>query len=169
MFCCASLAVHSLSRFQLENSILELLVDNLTRLNESEESDRQGVFHILGAYECSQNRGFRLTIGLGIFENILGFDPKLATPLVQNTKILSWLLTRIKAKTHDDNRGYAAELLSILMQNNQENRLALCKEDGIEVCLTVVSVGETSCELYQDPRLTSSRCLVIQETRSSRC
>jgi hypothetical protein len=33
---------------QLENSILELLVDNLGRLNESEESDRQGVFHILG-------------------------------------------------------------------------------------------------------------------------
>lgn len=34
--------------FQLENSILELLVDNLKRLNETEESDRQGVFHILG-------------------------------------------------------------------------------------------------------------------------
>jgi len=50
MLCFALVAVHSLSRFQLENSILELLVDNLTRLNESEESDRQGVFHILGAY-----------------------------------------------------------------------------------------------------------------------
>jgi hypothetical protein len=36
--------------YQLENSILELLVDNLTRLNEKEESDRQGVFHILGTY-----------------------------------------------------------------------------------------------------------------------
>ena len=35
---------------QLENSILELLVDNLKRLNEEEESDRQGVFHILGMY-----------------------------------------------------------------------------------------------------------------------
>jgi beta-catenin-like protein 1 len=35
---------------QLENSILELLVDNLGRLNETEESDRQGVFHILGMY-----------------------------------------------------------------------------------------------------------------------
>lgn len=33
---------------QLENSILELLVDNLKRLNEEEESDKQGVFHILG-------------------------------------------------------------------------------------------------------------------------
>lgn len=38
---------------QLENSILELLVDNLSRLNETEESDRQGVFHILGT--CALN------------------------------------------------------------------------------------------------------------------
>lgn len=29
---------------QTENSIFELLVDNLGRLNEEEESDRQGVF-----------------------------------------------------------------------------------------------------------------------------
>lgn len=36
------------SLLQLEQSILELLVDNLPRLNESEESDRQGVFDILG-------------------------------------------------------------------------------------------------------------------------
>lgn len=33
----------------MENSIFELLVDNLGRLNEEEESDKQGVFHILGA------------------------------------------------------------------------------------------------------------------------
>ncbi len=32
----------------MENSILELLVDNLARLNEEEESDKQGVFHVLG-------------------------------------------------------------------------------------------------------------------------
>jgi len=37
-----------LSWNQVENSILELLVDNLSRLNEEEESDRQGIFHVLG-------------------------------------------------------------------------------------------------------------------------
>ena len=41
-------AIRKLIIDQLENSILELLVDNLARLNENEESDRQGVFHILG-------------------------------------------------------------------------------------------------------------------------
>ncbi|KAJ6485071.1 Catenin-beta-like protein [Mycena vitilis] len=106
----------------LENSILELLVDNLTRLNEAEESDRQGVFHILG-----------------IFENVLGFNPELSTQLVAKTSILPWLLTRVQSKTHDENRGYAAELLSILLQNNRANRLELAKKDGVETFLKVLS------------------------------
>ncbi|KAF7352752.1 DUF1716 domain-containing protein [Mycena venus] len=106
----------------LENSILELLVDNLTRLNEAEESDRQGVFHILG-----------------IFENVLGFNPDLSTQLVAKTSIMPWLLTRIQSKTHDENRGYAAELLSILLQNNRPNRLELGKKDGVETFLKVLS------------------------------
>ncbi|KAF5390661.1 hypothetical protein D9757_002762 [Collybiopsis confluens] len=106
----------------LDNSMLDLLVGNLKRLNEKEESDRQGIFHILG-----------------FFENILGFDPILAAELVSKTDILSWLLERIQAKLHDENRGYAAELLSILLQNNQANRVELGKKDGIETMLKVVS------------------------------
>ena len=31
---------------------MELLVDNLSRLNEDEEADRQGVFHVLGQDTC---------------------------------------------------------------------------------------------------------------------
>lgn len=34
--------------FKLENSIMELLVDNLSRLKEEEEADQQGAFHVLG-------------------------------------------------------------------------------------------------------------------------
>ncbi|KAJ8698451.1 hypothetical protein PTI98_005159 [Pleurotus ostreatus] len=106
----------------LANSILELLVENLSRLNEAEESDRQGVFHILG-----------------IFENILGFNPSLATDLVSKTKILAWLLKRIESKQHDENRGYAAEILSILLQDNPPNRVEFGKQDGAEVSLKVLS------------------------------
>ncbi|KAG6902221.1 hypothetical protein C0995_002853 [Termitomyces sp. Mi166 len=106
----------------LENSILELLVDNLSRLKESEESDRQGVFHVLG-----------------IFENVLGFNPRLSIKLVGKTTILSWLLARIQSKIHDENRGYAAELLSILLQDNQQNRQEFGKQDGVEVTLKTLS------------------------------
>lgn len=57
------------------------------------------------------------------------------------TAILDWILKRIQSKTHDENRGYAAELLSILLQNNRSNRLQLAKKDGIEIMLKVLSVS----------------------------
>ncbi|KAF6762278.1 Catenin-beta-like protein [Ephemerocybe angulata] len=106
----------------IENSIFELLVDNLGRLNEAEEGDRQGAFHILG-----------------IFENILSVNPELAPQLVSKTKILPWLLNRVQAKAHDENRGYAAELLSILLQSSVPNRIAFSKADGVETLLKVLS------------------------------
>ncbi|KAL9712906.1 hypothetical protein Ac2012v2_004146 [Leucoagaricus gongylophorus] len=106
----------------VENSILDLLIDNLKRVNEAEESDRQGLFHILG-----------------IFENLVGLNPDLATVLASNSRLLPWLLNRIQAKTHDENRGYAAELLSILLQNNSGNRLQFGQKDGVETVLKVLS------------------------------
>ena len=41
---------------------------------------------------------------------------------------------------HDENRSYAAELLSILLQDNRPNRLELGKKDGVEIMLKVLSV-----------------------------
>ncbi|TBU32778.1 Catenin-beta-like protein [Dichomitus squalens] len=115
-------ALKQLIESLLANSILELLVDNLSRFNEAEESDRQGIFHVLG-----------------IFENILGFNPELSTQLVSKTKILSWVMTRIESSRHDENRGYAAEILSILLQNNRPNRLELGKLNGVESILKILS------------------------------
>ena len=60
---------------------------------------------------------------------------------MSKTSILKWLLKRIEGKKQDENRGYAAEILSILLQNNRDNRLALCKNDGVETMLKVLSVG----------------------------
>lgn len=124
---------------KLENSILELLVENLKRFNETEESDRQGVFHILG--KCSTHCAFASGSSVpGIFENVLGFDPALSNQLVSKTNFLPWLLDRIQAKIFDENRGYAAEILSILLQDSTENRLQLGKHDGVETFLKVLSV-----------------------------
>ncbi|KAF9268022.1 DUF1716-domain-containing protein [Marasmius fiardii PR-910] len=115
-------ALNSLIESLLENSILELLVDNLKRLHEEGESDRQGVFHILGT-----------------FENILSFNPSLATQLVSKTDFLPWVLERIQAKPFNENLAYAAEILSILLQDNQTNRQTLGEKDGIDVLLKVLS------------------------------
>lgn len=46
-----------ISAAQIENQILDLLAQNLHRLNDVEESDGQGMFHTLGQFtpmlECS--------------------------------------------------------------------------------------------------------------------
>ena len=102
---------------------MELLVDNMKRFNEAEEADRQGIYHVLG-----------------IFENFVGSQPLLAERLVLKTNLLPWLLNRTQSKTHDENRGYSAELLSILLQGSQLNRIELGRRDGVEILLNVASV-----------------------------
>lgn len=100
------------------------MVENLSRLNEEEEADRLGVFHVLG-----------------ILENVLAFNPDISKTLVKETKTLSWTLKRIQSPSQDDNRGYAAELLPILLQNDRENRIAYGKDDGVEISLKILSVS----------------------------
>ena len=77
-------------------------MQNLGRLNEQEESDRQGVFKILG-----------------IFENIISLEPKYAQDIALKTDILPWLLKRLQVKGFDANIGYASEILSILLQDDR--------------------------------------------------
>ena len=61
---------------------------------------------------------------------------------MSKTTVLPWLLKRIEAKQHDGNRVYAAEILSILL-DNRPNRLAFGKADGVETTLKVLSVSMT--------------------------
>jgi len=86
-----------------------------------------------------------LTSQVGIFENALGFSPQLSARLVSDTAILPWLLARVSAKSHDENRGYASEVLSILLQDNKANRLLLGAKGGVETLLKVLSVSDRSC------------------------
>ncbi|EEB98282.1 hypothetical protein MPER_02238 [Moniliophthora perniciosa FA553] len=58
---------------------------------------------------------------------------------VPDIDFLSWILTRIRAKKFDENCGYPAELLSILRQDNANNRWALGAKDGVETLLKVIS------------------------------
>ncbi|KAI8148878.1 Catenin-beta-like protein [Fennellomyces sp. T-0311] len=106
----------------LENELLELLVQNLDRLDEKEESDRQGIFKILG-----------------IMESLLGLDPQLAERIALKTEIMPWLLKRIQGKGYDSNRGYASEILSILLQESRDIRLKLAELDGVDTLLRALS------------------------------
>lgn len=89
-------------------------MQNLARMDEKEESDRQGVFKILG-----------------IFENVISLDPKYADDIALKTDIVPWLLKRLQTKGFDSNIAYTSEILSILLQDNR----------GTDTLLIVLSLG----------------------------
>ncbi|KAI9262929.1 Catenin-beta-like protein [Helicostylum pulchrum] len=106
----------------LENELLQLLVQNLARLDEKEETDRQGVFKILG-----------------ILENVISLEPKYAQDIALKTDILPWLLKRLQTKGFDANIAYTSEILSILLQNDRDIRLKVGELDGIDVLLRALA------------------------------
>ncbi|WRT63378.1 uncharacterized protein IL334_000283 [Kwoniella shivajii] len=106
----------------LNNSLLDLLVSNLSRLDEDEETDSQGVFQILG-----------------VFENLLSFMPPLSEQIVSETNLLPWLLKRIQKKEYESNKQYASEILAILLQDNRDIILKLGELDGMDTLLQALS------------------------------
>lgn len=99
------------------------MVSNLDRLNEEEDADRQGVFQTLG-----------------VFENLLSFMPPLAAQIGESTSVLDWLLRRIRKEGFDSNKQYAAEVLSILLQNSASNASKMVALEGIDTLLLILSV-----------------------------
>jgi beta-catenin-like protein 1 len=87
--------------------VVELLAQNLARMDEEAESDRAGVYHVLGVIEnlCSQH---------SIAEDMGA----------QNEGLLKWLLARIRKKERrvSQNMQYAAEILAILLQSSTKTR-----------------------------------------------
>jgi beta-catenin-like protein 1 len=108
---------------QLNNSLLDLLVANLSRLDEKEDTDSQGVFHILG-----------------VLENLLSFMPPLAEQIVENTTLLPWLLKRVSQKAYDSNKQYASEILSIILQEGRSIALKVGELEGVDTFLQIVAV-----------------------------
>lgn len=86
----------------------ELLVQNLSRLDESNDEDAQGVHNTMA-----------------IFENILEIQAEISIHLCEKTYLLSFLLNRLRVKTFDANKLYCSEILSILLQSDIKNRKIL--------------------------------------------
>ena len=55
----------------------------------------------------------------------------------QRTKLLRWLLGRVRQREFDSNKQYASEVLAILLQSSPTNQQALVDADGIELLLQV--------------------------------
>jgi beta-catenin-like protein 1 len=99
----------------LQYSLIELLVQNLSRFNDDSsagsaengaysevniESDATAIYHLLG-----------------LVENIISLRPGLAADFLSEPTFATWLLRRMSRKgAYDQNKGFAGELLGVLMQ-----------------------------------------------------
>ncbi|KAI1734217.1 Catenin-beta-like protein [Xylaria scruposa] len=105
--------------------LLSLLVSNLERLDETQETDRGGVYR-----------------ALGIIENLCGRTIT-AERVAKEEGLLKWLLRRIQKKEEGggvtQNKQYAAEILAILVQNSAKNRRKLASLDAADIMLQLVA------------------------------
>jgi len=108
----------------LSKQICALLVQNLERMDETVKEEANGVH-----------------TSLGIFENIMELRPDVVVD-VGKQGLIQWLLKRIKAKIpYDGNKLYSSEILSILLQNNEENRALVGEIGGIDILLQQLAVN----------------------------
>lgn len=100
-----------------------LLVQNLDRLDEQVKEESDGVHNTLA-----------------IFENLTEIHPEMCREAAEQG-LLQWLLKRLRVKMpFDGNKLYCSEMLSILVQDNNENRLLLGTLDGIDALLQQLAV-----------------------------
>src|SRR2546423_8082321 len=90
----------------VEADVVDLLTQNLARLDEKNESDRSGVYHVLS-----------------VFEN-LSSQVDLAERIGQKSNMLEWLGKQGQEKEVrvGQNKQYSAGLLAILVQSSNPNR-----------------------------------------------
>ncbi|GAC72517.1 uncharacterized conserved protein [Moesziomyces antarcticus T-34] len=132
----------------LKQSVLELVVSNLSRFNDQldpalgpeeavakavdVEGDAQAIYHALGA-----------------LENLVTSRPALAEQLAASA-FLPWALSRLASRREvDQNTSYTAELLAILLQTSESSRAHIgstraddagdAGENGIDVLLGVLA------------------------------
>ncbi|KAK3332595.1 Catenin-beta-like protein [Cercophora scortea] len=108
----------------LEADLLSLLVSNFSRLDESQDADRTGVY-----------------LALGIIENLCSSPTTAATLASDSPQLLQFLLARAsKPETPvTQNKQYAAEILAIISQTGAANRGQLAALDAVDTLLQLVA------------------------------
>ncbi|KAJ5757159.1 uncharacterized protein N7511_007341 [Penicillium nucicola] len=138
----------------MEADLIELLAQNLSRLDEASETDRAGVYYVLG-----------------VLEN-LASQTSHAETIGQDGSILPWIISRIQKKEAvvNQNKQYAAEILAILLQSSPKNRSKFIELDGIDVLLQLLSayrkrdpVKDSDEEEYVENLFDALVCLVEED------
>ncbi|KAI7744534.1 hypothetical protein M8C21_016208 [Ambrosia artemisiifolia] len=114
----------------IENNVLESLVQNLLRLNEADADEGAGVYSTLTT-----------------IENLIEVKPAVAEMVCERTKLMRWIVGKIKVREFDSNKQYASELLAILLQSSAANQKRLGQMNGVDVVLQAVAMYKS-----RDPR-----------------
>lgn len=107
----------------IENNALELLVQNISRLSEADPDETAAIYNTLAT-----------------IENMIEVKPAVAELVCERTKLLRWLLGRIKIREFDGNKQYASEILAILLQNSTANQKRLGQMNGVDGVLQAVAM-----------------------------
>lgn len=105
---------------------IELIVQNLSRLDETQEEDALGVSRTLT-----------------ILENIIEAKEALAEEISRRTNVMVYLLRRLSNQSYDAIKLHCSEVLAILLQNSGRNQEALPAVDvdgrsGLELLLQII-------------------------------
>ncbi|CAI8597129.1 unnamed protein product [Vicia faba] len=122
----------------VDNSALELLVQNLHRLSESDPDENAAIYNTLAT-----------------IENLIEVKPAVAELVCEKTKLLKWLLGKIKVREFDGNKQYASEILAILLQSSSVNQKKLGQMNGVDVVLQAVAMYKS-----KDPKSSDEEEMV---------
>ncbi|OIV95690.1 hypothetical protein TanjilG_01484 [Lupinus angustifolius] len=122
----------------VENSALELLVQNLHRLSDSDPDEMSAVYATLATVE-----------------NLIEVMPSVAELVCEKTKLMKWLLGKIKVREFDGNKQYASEILAILLQSSTANQKRLGQMNGVDVVLQAVAMYKS-----KDPKSSDEEEMV---------
>ncbi|KAM3502632.1 hypothetical protein MY11210_009006 [Beauveria gryllotalpidicola] len=107
----------------MDADLLDLLLSNLSRLNEDNESDRNGVYYSLGILEnfCSRSQ--------------------VAARIGNEKHLLQWLIQRIQRKEAKvtQNKQYSAEVLALVAQASETSKEVLAEADAVDDLLQLVA------------------------------
>ena len=106
----------------LANQVCSLMVTNMERLDETVKEEAEGVHNTLA-----------------IVENLVELKPEICKDVAE-AGFMNWLVKKLKVKVpFDENKLYASEILSILLQTEPENRKMFGELNAIDNLLQQVS------------------------------
>lgn len=107
----------------VDSDLPDLLVQNFDRLDEVNESDRNGVYHSLSVLES------------------LASQAVIAEKIVESSSLIPWLLKRVQRKEAavTQNKQYAAEILAIYLQSSPKIRTTAITLDTVDLLLQLLA------------------------------